>query len=485
MTQQETKYRAGQMILANWPTEGLDRVFATLKERPLGGYVFHVKDIQSPTWLRETAEQLWAFYDSQGWAPPFMAVTEEGGPVQRFRQWFSPPSAMSLGLLNDLDVTRQTGALVGQYLLASGINWNFAPAVDVVTERRSHIIGTRSFSSDPAVVARHAAAWLQGQQGAGVLATAKHYPGHGMTARDSHVERPVVDMTQAQVESHLIPYREAFQAGVAAVMTAHITYPAQDPRPATLSPFWLQAVLRDELKFSGLVVTDALSMKAIAMHLDPVQAAVAAIQAGADVIDCGGSFDQALQMFDAVAEMMGRASGPDSVARLTASSQRIARAKERLVAPPNWPDWPRPEALTAIYRRISGMLALEMPQSSCPEQNVIEVWASGSPPTEVEEDAHPTAGSYWLDTRADHAWTEVLAAVAERSEPVVLYADNLWKHQALVTAIQGKLGPRLWAVVAVVDPVDEELFDVPVCVRTYGNRDIARTLVKQVQNAGA
>lgn len=462
------------MTLADWPREGLDAIWPVLRQHPLGGYIFHSHDIKSPQWLRSVARELWGYYQDQGWLPPWLAVTEEGGTVQRMRPWFNPPSAMSLGRLDDLELSRETGRLVGQFLLASGVNWNFAPVVDVVTERRSHVIGTRSFGSDPALVSRHAVAWLQGHQAAGVMATAKHFPGHGMTTKDSHLEQPVVGLGEHDQTLHLEPYRHAIAAGVGAVMTAHIAYPESDPRPATLSPYWIRQVLRGELGFSGLVVTDALSMKGIADTLTSDQAAVSALTAGADVMDCGGTFERAREVFHALwayLEQCANGEGSLSLDDVQAVRRRIAAAKATLAPPEAWPDWPQPEELNTLYSRLRPRVR-RLPAN---EPRPVEVWASGSRPTAVEEESHTEPTVHWLEAGNADGWSETLKQVQQSSGPVVLYAENVWKHPKLVEAIQTHLESRLRSVVVLADPVDAELFPGTPAVHLYGNRELART----------
>lgn len=480
------KNLAGEMVLADWPKEGLDAIWPVLSQHPLGGFIFHSRDIQSPQWLRAVAKELWAYYNVQGWLPPWLAVTEEGGTVQRMRPWFNPPSAMSLGNHDETRLTQETGRLVGQFLLASGVNWNFAPVVDVVTEQKSHVIGTRSFGSDPDVVARHSVAWLQGQQEAGVMATAKHFPGHGMTAKDSHLERPVVGMAERERALHLKPYRHAIAAGVGSIMTAHIGYPQYDARPATLSPYWIRQVLREELGFNGLVVTDALSMRGISESLTPEAAAVAALRAGVDVIDCGGSFQQAIVIYHALREYLERClagQGDVSVEDLEAVYQRITAAKHKLQPPESWPDWPEASAWKPIYASLAPKALGVPPSLAGNDLALTEVWASGSRPTAVEEEDHARPDILWLDARNPDTWDLRLGRIRGAQGPVVLYTENLWKHPELTERLQTNVKGRVVQVVAVADPVDADLFPGVPSIKLYGNREMARQVVARSRGA--
>lgn len=485
MNNSTRRFRAAQMMLANWPQVGLAELKTTLRKWPFGGFIFHSYDIVSPAWMRETTEELWSFYTHQGWPAPWFAVTEEGGTVQRFRQWFDVPSAMSLGHLATQGMSYETGFLVGQFLLSCGINWNFAPVVDVATERRSYVIGTRSFGSTPEMVAEHATAWLLGQQGAGVMSTAKHFPGHGMTTRDSHMERPCVQLDRDDVNTHLEPFRRAIDAGVQAIMTAHISYPRFDDRPATLSSYWLQDILRHDLGFQGLVVTDALSMKAIAHHVDPIQAATEAILAGADVIDCGGTFDQAVGMCEFLYDEMQTLAVRE---RLKESEPRILACKGSMRKPSEWPAAPNRQALMGIENQLASHLRGMTPVT---EDTLggrpIEIWVSGSAPTEVQEESAAHSGVVWLNTKDPEMMKVQLADIQAhgQEQSIVLFTENLWKHPQVAQDIEHSLGENIRLLVAVLDPVDEELFpNVPTCVKGYGNQRVARSVTQTILQQG-
>lgn len=475
------RFRSAQMILANWPQQRMSELKKMLRKWPFGGFVFHSHDIVSPAWLRETTEELWSFYSRQGWPAPWFAVTEEGGTVQRFRQWFDVPSAMSLGNLATQGMSYEAGFLVGKFLLSCGINWNFAPVVDVATERRSRVIGTRSFGSTPEMVAEHATAWLLGQQGAGVMSTAKHFPGHGMTTQDSHMERPLTQLDRDDFKTHLDPFRKAIDAGVQSIMTAHISYSKFDDRPATLSPFWLKTVLRDELGFQGLVVTDALSMKAIAQHVDPIKAATEAILAGADVIDCGGTFDQAVGMceflFDEIQTLAVRE-------RLKESEPRILASKGSMPKPSEWPCAPDRQAFMGIENQLANRLQDKIRLTGdLFKTHPIEVWVSGSAPTEVQEESDDHSDMVWLNTR-DPATMKIQLVDLQthaKDQLLVLFTENLWKHPEVAQEIEKYLGDSIGVLVAVLDPVDAELFPhVQICVPGYGNRHVARKVAHAI-----
>jgi beta-N-acetylhexosaminidase len=262
-------------------------------------------------------------------ADVLIAIDEEGGDVTRLaHRTGSPyPGNAALGAVDDPDLTRSVYAAIGADLVAAGVNLDLAPTVDVNTTQDNPIIGTRSFGADPARVSRHAAAAIEGLQSAGVAACAKHFPGHGATVADSHLELPTVDAPIALLRNRdLPPFAAAIAAGVRTVMTAHIRVPSlTGDGPATFSRAALTDLLRGEYGFRGAVVTDALEMKgasAAAGGIGP--AAVLALAAGADLLCIGAVVDQALVSDVVAAIVAGVRGGLLPVARLEEAAERNA-----------------------------------------------------------------------------------------------------------------------------------------------------------------
>ncbi len=193
--------------------------------------------------------------------PLLIGADLERGAGQQFIGLPEIPPPAALASLGDLNVIRAAGAVTARSAISVGVDLIFAPVADLDQEPRNPIVQTRSFGADPDGVARAVAAWIDGCQGEGALATVKHFPGHGGTKTDSHAELPVVDSSRDALEAHLQPFKAALAADVAAVMTAHVSYPAIDPsgHPATLSRPVI-SLLREELGFGGLIVTDAMIM---------------------------------------------------------------------------------------------------------------------------------------------------------------------------------------------------------------------------------
>lgn len=257
-------------------------------ERGLGGVVLFARNVAGVEQVSTLTTQLRAVDPRV-----LVSVDEEGGDVTRLEaaRGSSFAGAAVLGAADDVDATRATAAGIGALLAGCGIDWALAPDADVNSDPDNPVIGVRSFGDDAALVSRHVAAAVRGfQDDAGILACAKHFPGHGDTAVDSHVGLPVVGATPDELHDvHLAPFRAAIAAGVASVMTGHLRVAALDPdTPATLSRRIVTGLLRDELGFDGPVVSDALEMAGVAAYCGLEEGAVRALIAGVDVLCLGG-----------------------------------------------------------------------------------------------------------------------------------------------------------------------------------------------------
>jgi len=245
------------------------------------------RNIESPTQLQALIHGLQEVARSRGDLPLLIAVDQEGGRVARLKSPFTAfPSAARLARAGSEQRVHEVGRAIALELRAVGITMNMAPVLDVLTNPANPVIGDRAYGSDPVTVARLGAAFIRGTHAAGVLATGKHFPGHGDTALDSHVARPVSDRSLAQMDAcELLPFRAAIHAGLGALMTAHVRYPAWDPAyPATLSRAILTGVLRGQLGFAGAIVTDDLGMQGVADAFPWEEVPPRALQAGADLL---------------------------------------------------------------------------------------------------------------------------------------------------------------------------------------------------------
>jgi beta-glucosidase len=273
--------------------------------------------------VRELTESL----QSQSAFPLLIGADLERGAGQQFAGATPLPPLAAIGYIDDLATTRSAGELTGREARALGLNWIYAPDADLDLETDNPIVGTRSFGSEPTTVARHVGAWIDGCHAAGVLATAKHFPGHGRTTRDSHTELPRVEASRNDLDVDLTPFRSAVVHRVDAIMTAHVSFPALDVSgtPATLSRTIITDLLRNELRFSGLVVTDAINMKGVSPEADDQgETATRALIAGVDCLLYPTEFDAVL---DAIDNAVAGARLPQK--RIDESIERIEAAVAR------------------------------------------------------------------------------------------------------------------------------------------------------------
>jgi beta-glucosidase len=219
--------------------------------------------------------------------PLLIGADLERGAGQQISGATGLPPLAAIASLGDTDAVRRAARLTAREARTMGVNWDYAPVCDLDIEPSNPIIGTRSLGSNPRLVAKLASEWIDACQAEGVLACAKHFPGHGRTTVDSHITTPVVQATKQELlENDMLPFRAAIDAGVASIMTAHVAFPALDPSgmPATLSREILRWLLRQQLKFEGLIVTDAFIMDGVLEGRTEGDAAIRALDAGCDVL---------------------------------------------------------------------------------------------------------------------------------------------------------------------------------------------------------
>ncbi|NLX36467.1 MAG: hypothetical protein GXY68_07260 [Chloroflexi bacterium] len=297
LAQMTLEQKVGQLLLVHFRGPALSDDLRTLIEQHhVGGIVLfsaegNIVSVEQLVGLINAAQG--AAVAQPGGVPLLVAVDQEGGAVARLRNGVAVvPGQMAVAAGGSVEAARELYRINAQQLQALGINMNLAPVVDVNTNPANPIIGTRAFGADPAQVAAYGRAAIEAYQAGGIAATAKHFPGHGDTDVDSHLALPALGHSREQLEAvDLPPFREAIAAGVDAIMTAHLLVPAidDDPtRPATLSPQVVTGLLRQELGYEGVIVSDAMGMRAITGLLPLPEAAVRAVQAGVDVLSFGG-----------------------------------------------------------------------------------------------------------------------------------------------------------------------------------------------------
>jgi len=293
-----------------------------------GGFMVRRNNAATPEDLRDMTRLMRDHWRKL--PPPIVATDEEGGLVSDLGHLTpAAPSAAALGEIDDPEVTRDVYESIGRKLRALGVNTAFAPVLDVNSEPRNPVIGTRAFGSDARKVAIHGVAAIEGLRKAGVATTAKHFPGHGATTTDSHQTLPRVDGDRSLLtERDLAPFAEAMEkAAPDLIMTAHVTYPGlgDKNRPATLSRVILRDLLRGEMGYKGLIITDAMEMKGIAV-LPPDQAAVEALQAGVDLLLYAHDRAMAIKAYQGVLDAVKKGSLP--LDRVQESVERIVRLRE-------------------------------------------------------------------------------------------------------------------------------------------------------------
>lgn len=291
------KKDAGQrMFIGFQGTSVNDDLRRIIQEIQPAGFVLFRRNVEEPRQVFELNRELVSLTHAEN--PPFLAVDQEGGRVQRIKApatvW---PPMRAVGAAQEL--TAEVSAAMARELRAMGFNLNFAPVADVDSNPDNPIIGDRSFSNDPESVCKHITQFIQAHQTEGIIACTKHFPGHGDTAIDSHLDLPWVNHDEAVLRRiELPPFIAAIAAGVSTMMTSHVMYPAWDPDyPATLSEPIIRGILRQELGFKGLVFSDDLEMKAVAGRYSVMEQLYKMTNASVDVFLCCESHDVQMDVF--------------------------------------------------------------------------------------------------------------------------------------------------------------------------------------------
>lgn len=337
--------RIGQMLIVGFRGTRPDQcgsIVRDIRAHGLGGVILFDQEmadrsasrrnIESPTQVRELVAHLQA----QAQTPLLIAIDQEGGRVNRLKPDYGFPASLSheeLGRIDDPAETFRHAGVTARTLADLGINFNLAPVVDLDANPDNPIIKgkRRSFSADPETVARHAAQFVQAHRAHGVLACAKHFPGHGSARGDTHLG--LVDVTETWHERELIPFQRLIEAGPCdAIMSAHVFNARLDPeRPATLSRHVLTGLLRDRLGFTGAILSDDMEMKAIASHYGLENSVPAAVEAGVDLLCFGNNLSFDPDIAAKAIDLLARAveSGRISAARIDASYQRVLALKRK------------------------------------------------------------------------------------------------------------------------------------------------------------
>ncbi len=317
-----------QMLLVGCAGESLSGeeqlIFADCQ---FGGYILFGRNCAESEQIVQLCRSLWL---SAPETPPLIAIDQEGGRVHRLPPPFThfPPAAW-IGARHDRDLAYRLGRATADELKLVGINLDFAPVLDVNSASDNPIIGDRAFGNDPQRVIEIAAQWMRGLTDGGIIPCGKHFPGHGHSDKDSHVELPVVDKSFDELQTtELAPFMYACRMRIDSLMTAHVRYPALDPRlPATLSEPIVTGLLRHQLGFDGVVFSDDMEMRAISDRYPPGEAALLAVRAGVDMLLFCHELAQAIEVLELLSKEAER--DAEIRVRVEQSFRRITRLKQR------------------------------------------------------------------------------------------------------------------------------------------------------------
>jgi len=430
----------------------------------LAGVCLYGENVESLAQVQTLVRQI-----RQARPDAIVAIDEEGGDVTRlyYAEGAPYPGAALLGRIDDLELTARIGRAVADDLVFVGVDLNLAPVADVNSDPRNPVIGVRSFGADPELVARHVSAFTRAHEAVGVATSVKHFPGHGDTATDSHLALPVVDVPLDVLrERDLPPFRAAIEAGARTVMSSHILLPQIDPSgPATFSSRILGDLLRGELGFDGVIVSDALDMAGASGEIGIPAAAARALAAGCDLL-CLGTGGSAEQL-EAIAAAVADGVDPD---RLADAGARVARLVESLHAERAAP------TSESLGERFDRGFAIADGATPAPEAVLVV----------VETEANIAIGvSPWGPTAAGAdarriAVGEVLPGDLAADVPVLLVAKDVHRHPEIAALAEVVRATRPGSLI-----IDMGWPSGPVDVATYGaSRGVGRALLQWLHDQG-
>ncbi len=322
--------KIGQVVICGFHgTIPNDEINTLIKRYHLGNLILFKRNVESPKQLKELTSSL----QDMAKIPLLIAIDQEGGVVTRLTEPFTVfPGNMATAATGNPKNAYLTDLIMAKEMRAVGVNWDLAPVVDVNDLPENPGIGVRSYSDDPEVVVKFALEFTKGLHDGGVAACAKHFPGKGHSARDAHLEMPKVDRDRETLERiELLPYRRSIEFGIDSIMPSHVYYPAlceKKDLPATLSEAVMSLLLKGEMKFEGVVLTDDLEMKGITNALSASDAALLSFKAGADILMICHTFEEQIKAFEKIEE--GVRSGEIPVERLNDAVRRVLKLKKSI-----------------------------------------------------------------------------------------------------------------------------------------------------------
>jgi beta-N-acetylhexosaminidase len=480
--------KVGQMFMLGYfdasPT--LDIYQMVERGRP-GGIVLFAHNVGNPEETATVTNRLQAIALETSNVPLLIATDQEGGIVSRLQEGFTAwPNVMALAATRDPALAEQVGAAIAEELHAVGINMDLAPVADVLTNPANTVIGVRSFGSVPQLVSTFSTAMMRGLHSGGLIATAKHFPGHGGTADDSHLLLPSDNRSRAELEESLTPFVALIDAGVDAVMTAHVVYPALsgDGQAATLSDEIVTGLLREELGFDGVILSDALSMGAVMEQYTLEQAVERAIRAGVDMLTFGRGVSPERQLAAIAYVVRLMQLGILDEARIDDSVRRILALKSRY----GLLDWSPLDpaavdfdlaahqalsyevaayAVTLLHDR-AGLLPLD---ADGVVTVVYPMTASGAPPAFRAYD--PDVNLIGVSPGVAQADRDGVMAAAEAGGTVVVLTQDVYTNAGQAALVRG-LPPERTVAVAIRSPYDLLAYpEVQTYLLTYSGGDQA------------
>lgn len=487
MDAMSTRQKVAQMFVVSlWgDTLTLDAA-AFLQEYQPGGVALFGYNATNPEQITDLTNDIQSHLIAAGSIPAWLAIDQEGGIVSRLSNdngFTNFPVNMAVAATGNTAYAHAIGQAMAEELRAVGINMNLAPVADVETNPDNPVIFRRAYSADPTLTGQMVAAMVQGLQQGGVLATAKHFPGHGATDTDSHVELPVVTSDRAGLDAtELVPFRAAINANIGAIMAAHIWYPALDDAeiPGSLSPRVITDLLRNELGYQGMIMTDALDMDAIDARYRLNQASRMAIDAGIDLVTPGPhvGLDTQRGAIDAIAAAVD--AGEIPLARIEDSVSRILHAKEQY----GLLDWTPLDAAAASSRinrtehealisdTLNAAVTLAFDRTNSlplsPNQTVALIYPATSP--SIASRCEPLQPNLQLvgvslgPTDEEIGWA---VGAAEQADRVIVFTADAHRNLAMQTLVRA-LPPDKTIVVAQRSPYDLNHFpEITAYLLTY------------------
>ncbi len=479
--------KVGQMLMVGFHgLEAPQYILDWLKEGKVGGIILFARNVETPQQLADLCQSL---HEAAKY-PILISIDQEGGAVARLREGFSQsPGAMALSATDDEQLTEDVSRVLGQEMATLGINWTYAPAVDITYNKENPTVGVRSFGTDKETVSQFASAAVRGFQSAGVAACAKHFPGLGDTAIDTHLALATLDAPVEQViMNDLLPYRATMDEGLASIMTTHTVFAELDnDYPATLSPVVIKSLLREDLGFDGVVTTDCMEMKAISDNYGTGESAVLAMLAGVDIVLFSHTRSMQEEAYSAM--IAAAESGRVPLEIIDRANERIAKFKTEYPA--------RVESIESIREeenlelmRAAAKKSLIMPKNngviplntdlkigliefaSYLDSNAVEFAGLTGLSTALRT-VIPTIETAIIRVSVNDEETQARAKVLAESCDILIVATrnaHLWEHIQSLAESYLNTAPQS-VLLALRNPYDAEVLQADAVICTFGDAE--------------